>query len=481
MQGRNAGLAASDQVEEPAPSRPTLLARFRDRDHTRGSLVASLAVLSLPSLLTSVVAFGLFQLIDLRFLGLLGPAAVAAAGATNQTLRQFLFLFVIGVTVSCQMLIARSVGAGSVDAAEQVAGQTLLLGVAFAGICAILGLFFAEPLVALVVRDPAVVPLAVVYAQITMVTMFTMIFGQLGGAVLSGAGDTTTPMLISLLMTPVSIVAEWALAFGHLGLPALGITGIVLGAALGGAFGVGVTFWALWSGRCRVHIRRRHLVPDVRALRSILSFAWQPSFHMVARTSMVFFFMWLAGLLGGSAQAAYTIGLRIEMLAVMIAFTVANACATLVSQNLGAGLERRSRRSIWVSYGVETALLWPVSAVTFLFRTELVQLFTTDAAVVAMASEFLMYSAFVMLFYGLYFVSFRTLQAAGDMRTPMLISVCCALFVGAPLGYTLAMHTDLGATGMWIANTVYAGLNCALNVGYLLTGRWARRIPDPGR
>ena len=61
------------------------------------------------------------------------------------------------------------------------------------------------------------------------------------------------------------------------------------------------------------------------------------------------------------------------------------------------------------------------------------------------------------------------------MLSPMLISVSTAVLVGAPLGWVLATRTDLGATGMWIANLVYALVNASAMIGWLLTGRWARR------
>jgi len=92
-----------------------------------------------------------------------------------------------------------------------------------------------------------------------------------------------------------------------------------------------------------------------------------------------------------------------------------------------------------------------------------------------MAAEYLVYSCGILAFYGLYFVAFRTLQASGDMNSPMIISVSSAVLVGAPLGWWLATRTDLGATGMWIANLVYAVLNAGLMIGWLLTGRWAKR------
>lgn len=463
-----------------APTQPGgLLARIRDRDHTTGSLLASVIALSLPSVLTAVFGFGGFQLFELHFLGQLGDSSVAAAGATNQTLRQVFMLFSMGLTVAAQMVIAQQVGMADLERAEHFAGQTFVLGAVLAFLGAATVGTFPEFFVSLVATDPGVVAEGTIYVRIVFMTLIVMTLGQTFGTVLQGAGDAVTPMIITVVQTPVSIFAQWALAFGHFGAPALGIAGIALGGVLGGVVGGGVSLWALFSGRCRVHPRARHLVPDPEALKRLLSIAWQPAMHMVARSLMVIFFMTLSGRLGGKVQAAYTIGLRVEMLAIMVAFPIANACATLVGQNLGAGNLSRARRSVWVSAAVGLAVLWPAAIGLFFSRDALVLLFTEDPEVAAMASEYLAYASAILLFYGLYFVAFRTLQASGDMMSPMLISVATAVFLGAPAGYYLATQADLGATGMWIANFAYAITNSVLMVGWLLTGRWTHRHAAP--
>ncbi len=470
--------------ETTAPAREpkrSLLERWRSRDHTRGSLLVSLVVLSLPSILTMAAGSGLFQLVDLRFLGQLGGDAVAAAGATNQTLRQIFFLAIIGTSVASQMLVARFVGEGRIEQAEQVAGQTFVIGAGLSALGALVGLLFAEPLVSLVARDPEVIALGAIYVRIAFALMFSMTLVQLGSSVLSGAGDTTTPMLVTLLITPVSIAAEWVLAFGKLGFPALGIAGIALGAGIGGLWGVSFLLWALLSGRCRVHLRWRHLWPDASALLHIASFAWQPALHIIARTTIVVFFMWLAGVLGGKVQAAYTIGLRIEMLAIMLAMSVGNACATLVGQNLGAGLPKRSWRAVWVGYGMVAALLWPMASVLFFFRHSMVSIFATDPEVQQIAAEFLAFAAGIMLLYAFYFITFRALQASGDMNAPMLIAIGSALLVGAPLGYVLATQTGLGPTGMWIGYMAYVLTNTVVSTAYLFHYGFARADHVTGR
>lgn len=432
-------------------------------------------MLSVPAVLTGVLGLGGFQLADLAFLAALGDAQVAAAGAANQTLRQIFQVLVMGVVVSTQMWVARAIGQRNVDTAEHMAGQSFLVGGGIALVGAFVGGLFPEQLISLIARDPEVIQYGAIYVRILFLTLGGMIGVQLVSAVLGGAGDTTTPMVISLIITPLSIFAEWVLAFGHLGAPAMGMVGIGLGAAIGQGCGLAVATWVLATGRCRVHLRARHFVPDLRAIRDLLGFSWQPAMHMVARSLMLVFFMWLAGTLSGKVQAAYTIGLRIEMVAVLMTFAIANACATLVGQNLGAGDLPRAWRAIKVSSVVAMVSMWPVSITLFGFRHAIAGLFTGDPEVAAMAAEFLMYSAALQMFYGLYFVAYRALQAAGDMNSPMIVSISSAVFFGAPIGYFLASYGGYGATGMWIANFVYGVVITLLMTGVLMTGRWARR------
>lgn len=463
----------------PGPP-PRGLARWRDHDHTQGSLVTSILALSIPSVVTSVGAAGLFQLVDLYFLGQLGPEELAAAGATNQTLRQIIFLLTMGLMTATQMFVSRFVGEGRPEDAERMAGQTLLLGTAISGTVGALGLFAARPLVGLVVADPAVLDLGVTYVQIAFPFLAGAIFTQLATAILSGAGDTTTPMIASFVQTPTALFFEWTLGFGRLGAPELGLAGIAAGAGLGSVAGVGVLLAALFRGDARVGISLAHLRPDRALMGQLLRFAWQPALHMLARSTIVVFFMTLAGRLGGHVQAAYTIGLRIEMLPIMVAFPIANACATMVGQNLGAGSLDRAWRSIRVAFAVELAAMWPAALGIFVFRHTLVSLFTDDPQVHDLATEYLVYSAGILAFYGLYFASFRALQAAGDMRSPMMISIGVAFLLGIPLGLFLTSREEYGATGMWIANFAYALVNAVLMIGWLWRGRWARAHADEG-
>jgi putative MATE family efflux protein len=305
---------------------------------------------------------------------------------------------------------------------------------------------------------------------------------QLGASVLAGAGDATTPMLANFVSAFVMLLAQYALAFGELGMPRLGLAGIALGAGVGSLAGGALILHALLRGDGRVRLRRAHFRPDRVALVRLLASSWQPSLHMLARTGILMFFTIFAGRLGPEVVAAYGIGVRVEMVAIMIAFPISNACATLVGQNLGAGRPERIWPAVRMSFVATCAALWPCALGIFLFRNNFVAQFTSDPAVAAHATEYLIYTALLLSFYGLYFVAFRTLQAAGDMLTPMFISVGAAFGAGIPLAVILSSRLDFGATGMWIANLVYAVINAGLMLVWLGRGRWltrGTRAPTP--
>jgi putative MATE family efflux protein len=463
------------EAEGVPAERTSLLAFFRDRDHTRGNLLVSVLVLALPSTLSMVFSFGVFQMVELKFLGRLGAHALAAATASDLVLRQGLMLFVMGMTVASQMMIARNVGAGRVGAAEHVAGQTFLLGGMLAVVAAAIGLLIPGVLARIVSPEPEVVALATDYVRVVFVMFFAMAASQIFATVLNGAGDTTTPLMTSFVVTPIAIFAQWSLAFGNVGMPDLGVVGLPLGAALGGVVGSAISLFMLFSGRCRVHLRASHLAPDSAALRQIVAMSWQPALHMAARSTMLMVFTIMAGRFGEKVQAAYGVGVRIEMLAIMFAFPIANACATLVGQNLGARNLPRAWSAVYTSSLVSLMALIPLAACVFLFRHQIVGFFAPDPEVAALAAEYLVFSSIILSFYGLYFVAFRTLQASGDMNSPMLVSIGTAFLIGAPLGYLLSHQAGLGPTGMWTANLIYALVNAGLMTAWLFTGRWTHR------
>ena len=111
-------MTQGDTVQQPSGG-------WRNRDHTRGRLIVSLLVLSLPLITTSLSGV-IFQVVDLGMISRLGEDAVTAIIVSNQSLRQIILVLAMGASFGAQALVSQYVGGGRIDAAEHVTGQVVL-------------------------------------------------------------------------------------------------------------------------------------------------------------------------------------------------------------------------------------------------------------------------------------------------------------------------------------------------------------------
>ena len=465
------------QESDPGPDKvpqPSFFARWRDRDHTRGNLLTSLIVLALPLVATSLFGGVLFQLVDLKLISGLGDQAVTAVVVTNQSLRQFVFMLVMGASFGTQGLIARSVGERNSDQADHVAGQTVIMGLMLSSFLALLGLTFPSELLGMMNVSSEVLAVGTPYVRLVLLLNFGFIFVNIFNAILNGAGDTATPFLIAVVQTLLALFGEWCLIYGNMGMPALGISGVALGMGVGQIGSILLISRVLFGGSSRVHVRRHHMRPDPVVMKTILVLAWPPALQMLGTFLVTVIFIRLMGDFGDKAQTAYSIGLRMGMLAPMICFPLAGAVSTLVGQALGSANIPRAWRAIRVGLSVHCVLMWSLALVLYFFRENLLHIFTQDPEVVAIGSRMLAWQAASFVPLAFSFVFFRALQGAGDMLVPMLISVLNSVLLTLPLGLYLSETQGMGPEGLFIAQFVSTLTGTVLTGGWVATGRWTR-------
>ncbi len=433
-------------------------------------------VLSLPLLATSLFGGVIFQMGDLKLISSLGTDSMTAIIITNQTLRQVFVMVVMGASFGAQGMVSRSIGNGDQEGADHVAGQVTLLGAGLSVFVASLGIFFPTELLAAMRVAPEVLEVGVPYVRLVMVLNFGMVFVFLTNSILTGAGDTTTPFIVSITQAMVALLAEYCLIHGKWGAPELGIRGVALGLFCGHLVSSSIIAWTVLGGKSRIHLRRRHFRPDLEVIRSIVRQAWPPALQMLITFLVTIYFVRMMGDFGNTAQAAYSIGLRLSMVGPMIAFPLAGATATLVGQNLGAGNRKRAWKALWSGLSVHATLLISISIALFVYRVPFLQIFTSDAAVVALGDEMLFYQSLTFVALAFYFVFFRALQGAGDVMFVMLTSLANSL-LNVALGTYLAVGLGYGPTGIFISGLASAVLITVVTAGWIATGRWTRRNP----
>ncbi|MGY8805715.1 MAG: MATE family efflux transporter [bacterium] len=447
------------------------------RDHTKGSLLASMLVLALPMILGSIGVGAIYPIVDLSFLVRLGDQSMASVVIVNQTVWQLVIMGFMGLNFATQSHVAQWIGAGKPRQAEQMAGQALLLAAGLGIFIALVGGLAPQALLELSGADVSFFPLALPYLQ----WLFVLAAG-FGGvfvfrAILTGAGDTTTPLLVSIVQVTVSLVSEWVFIFGNWGAPELGVRGVALGMGLGQISATALGMFLLFRGTDRVRLRFADLRPQPKLLLVLLRSAWPPAVQMIGMVVSAFFYLRLARPFGTEVQTAYTIGLRLGMIIPQFSFPLATACATLVGQALGAGDVPRAWRAIRTGIIVHGGLLWVFAAGLFFFRFDILGLVTSDPEVIRIASEYLVFSAAGYMIMGIGMVLIRALQGAGDFIVPMVISLASTFLINLPAAWALSRWTDLGPTGIWWGGLLGGLFTLIATGGWVATGRWTRRHP----
>lgn len=442
-------------------------------DYTEGSLNRAVFLLSVPMILEMVME-SVFGILDVYFVGRLGADSVAAVGLT-ESLLTVVFAVAIGLCMSTTALVARRIGEKRPEEAALAAVQALVVGVAVSVPFALVGVVWPRQLLALMGAPPSVVETGWGYAAWMLGGNLSILLLFLINAVFRGAGDATVAMRSLWIANGVNIVLDPCLIFGLGPFPELGVTGAAIGTTVGRAVGVAYQLRALGSARGRLRIERRHLRIDRGLMLHLVRLSLGGVGQFLIGTASWLGLVRILTTFGASALAGYTIALRIIVVALLPAWGMSNAVATLVGQNLGAGKPGRAERSVWIVGLYNMAFLLAVTAL-FLWGAEpLIAVFSADPSVQRLGAECLRVVSYGYAFYAWGMVLVQAFNGAGDTVTPTWINLGCYWLFQIPLALGLAQGLGLGPLGVFLAITLAESLLAVVGLLAFRRGTWKER------
>lgn len=258
--------------------------------------------------------------------------------------------------------------------------------------------------------------------------------------------------------------------------PELGVTGAAVATNIGRSAGVlyGLYYLCGRGGRIRVHLADLRLQLDIVYSLFRISIGGVSQF-LVATASWVFLMQIVSGF-GSEAVAGYTIAVRVVMFTILPAWGLSNASATLVGQNLGAGLPARAETTVWHIAKYNAIYMAIAAAAMLLFTRPIVLFFTQQPEVVEYAVQCLRIFAYGYVFWGFGMAIIQAFNGAGDTMTPTYINIFCFWVVQVPLAYTLALLLGLGPVGVFWAVFVSDVLTGIVGVAVFRRGKWKQRL-----
>jgi putative MATE family efflux protein len=158
----------------------------------------------------------------------LGTLVVAANQIAN-TIESMAFLPAFGLSVSTSAIVGQALGARNVPIAEMATKRSALMAVilmGFTGMCAVL---FGGPIATLFGATPQILGLATMAVQLSALEQPFLALQNIFGGALRGAGDTRSPMMVSIIgviFFRITAVYLLAVYFGQ------GLAGVWIGTAI---------------------------------------------------------------------------------------------------------------------------------------------------------------------------------------------------------------------------------------------------------
>jgi putative MATE family efflux protein len=421
--------------------------RGTEEDYTQIGIKKAIFLLAVPMILELVME-STFAVVDIYFVGKLGPSAVATVGLT-ETYLFLLYSLAMGLATAVTATIARRVGEKKMKDAGVSAVQSIFLALMASIPFTIAGIFFSKELLALMGADQWAIEEGYKFTQWMLGGNAVIILLFVINAIFRGAGDAAIAMRILWIANGINIVLDPILIFGWGPIPAFGIEGAGIATTTGRGIGVLLQLWLLFKGGKHIKVSFEQVYWNAKIMWGIFRTSLGGVGQMiVAMTSWIFLVRILAEI-GSEAVAGSTIALRIMMFTLMPAWGLSNAAATLVGQNLGAGHPERAESAVWKTGFYNMIFLVGVSVVYFFMNESLMNLFTNDPRVIAIGSEWLRILSFSYFVYGWWMVSVQAFNGAGDTKTPTMINLVFFWFIQIPLSYVLAIRLDWAHTGVF--------------------------------
>jgi putative MATE family efflux protein len=447
--------------------------RGSERDYTVGPVGPALVMLSVPMVLEMAME-SLFAVVDVFYVSRVSSDAVATVGITESMLT-IVYTVALGLGIGAMAVVARRIGEKDDEGAAQAAVQAIALGLIVATSVGVVATLNAERLMRLMGATPSMIESSLGYTQVMFAGNVTVTLLFLVNAIFRGAGDPAIAMRMLWLGNAINIVVCPFLIFGIGPFPELGVTGAAIGTNIGRGTAVVTQLWMLWSGRSRIHIRRRHLVLVPSVMWNVCRLSGSGFIQILIDTSSYIGLVRVISTFGSDALAGYTIGIRTVIFAILPAWGLANAAATMVGQALGAGKPERAEAAVWTAAKYNAIVLGAVDALFVAFAPWIVAIYTDDPAVAPYATSCLriVSTGFIFFAYGLVFT--QSFNGAGDTWTPTWINLGCFWAFQIPLAWLLAIHFEMGPRGVFIAMTVAFSTLAVVSGVIFRRGWWKTR------
>jgi multidrug resistance protein, MATE family len=441
----------------------------------REELRATLA-LAWPLVLTNL-SMAMIGATDVVMVGWLGPTQLAAA-SLGFNLCMLGGIFAMGLVTASSPMMASELGRkwNSVRDVRRTFRQSLWTGLLVCiPVWAVL--WNAEALLLAMGQLPHLASGAGDYVRAYMWSLLPFMWLIAARNFLSALEKPLWSLIIGVAGVLANALFNYALIFGHFGMPRLELVGAGIGSILANLFMLlcMVAVLILHKDFRRYRLFGRWWRSDWQRLREMWRLGLPIGISMGLEGGVFSVAAMLMGLISAEALAGHAVALQIASLTFMVPMGLGQAATVRVGIGYGRRDAAMIQRAGWTSFVLGTAFMIVMATIILLIPHALISIFmdpglAQNQAVIPLAAQFLLVAALFQIFDGAQVVGQGMLRGLHDTRVPMLFAAFGYWAIGIGVGWWLAFRQGWGGAGIWTGLATGLGI-----VAVLMLSRWLMR------
>jgi putative MATE family efflux protein len=451
--------------------RLSLIEFFSDKDYYQ-----RLYKVALPITLQQFIMSSL-NLVGVVMIGQLGAVPVAAVGLANQIFF-LLNLILFGLYSGSAMFTAQLWGIRDIPNIRKVLGLALTLGLVVGTFFLIIAEAFPTWALSIYSTDEAVVALGSDYLRIIGISFILYAISFCYSAVLRSIGDVQTPLVVTLTALSMNTLLSYALIFGKLGLPSLGVHGAAIAVLVSRIVECSVLLLLTYhkgspaAGRLG-ELFSYNLAFAKRLLKPVLPVIVNETLWSMGTTAYSIVYARIST----DAIAAMNIVGSIDQIALVLFSGIGQACAILVGNCIGAGDEEKAFR-----YAARSEVLGMLGAVgigslILAGSNSILSIYNVSPTVIEYAHRVLtilglllwLRASNLILFIGIF-------RSGGDTRFALVLDGLIIWVVGVPLAFAGAFLFHLPVYWVYLLVMSEEITKWLLGVYRFFSRRWIHNL-----
>lgn len=442
-------------------------------DFTQGSILGKMLKFMIP-VLGALILQAMYGAVDILVVGWFGTTAGISGVSTGSNIVNLIIFTVAGLSMGITVLIGKYIGEQRTEKVGRVIGGAICLFLVMSVVIAAGMLIFARPLAVLMQAPKEALNLTVLYVRICGGGIIFIIAYNVISSIFRGLGNSRLPLIFVAIACGVNIVGDLLfVAVFH-----MNVAGAALATVLAQAVSVVLSLVIIRRQNLPFTMKRSDICfnPEIgNFVRVGIPIAFQEILTQISFLALCAFI----NRLGLEASSGYGVANKIVSFVMLVPGALMQSMSSFVAQNVGAGKEKRARRSMLTGMAIGGVIGVAIMAFAFFRGDVLASVFSNDPAVILRAAEYLkgfapeaVVTSILFSFIGYYNGHSQTLFV-------MLQGIAQTFLVRLPMSYVMSIQKDASLTSIGLAAPCATVFGIVINVIFFIyyakkTGRKER-------